>query len=87
MEIITLVINGAITYRDSLNNSSVIYENEVQVISAGTGISHIEKNEENKTCKLFQIWIIPNTENLKPDYKQISIKKNLGENIIFDYTN
>ena len=44
MEIITLGINGAITHRDSLNNSGVIYENEVQVISAGTGISHIEKN-------------------------------------------
>ena len=87
MEIITLVINGAITHRDSLNNSGIIYENEVQVMSAGTGISHSEKNEGNKTCKLFQIWIIPNKEDIKPDYNQISIKNNFGEKIIFDYTN
>ena len=39
------------------NNSGKIHENEVQVMSAGTGITHSEKNEENKPCKLFQIWI------------------------------
>ena len=82
MEIITLVTKGAITHRDSLNNLGKINENEVQVMSAGTGITHSEKNEENKICKLFQIWISPNQKNLKPDYKQRSINKAFGEHLI-----
>ena len=52
------------------------------MISAGTGITHSEKNEENKICKLFQIWISPNQKNLKPDYKQRSINKAFGEHLI-----
>jgi len=62
MEIITVVTKGAITHRDSLNNLGKIYKDEVQVMSAGTGISHSEKNEENETCKLFQIWIYTQKE-------------------------
>ena len=85
MEIITVVIKGAITHRDSLNNSGKIHENEVQIMSAGTGITHSEKNEENKPCKLFQIWIYPKKSNLKPDYKQTSFKNGIGENLIIDY--
>jgi len=85
MEIITVVTKGAITHRDSLNNSGKIYENEVQVMSAGTGITHSEKNEENKPCKLFQIWIYPKKSNLKPVYKQTSFKNDIGENLIIDY--
>ena len=45
MEIITVVTKGAITHRDSLNNLGKIHKDEVQVMSAGTGISHSEKNE------------------------------------------
>ena len=85
MEIITVVTKGAITHRDSLNNSGKIYENEVQVMSAGTGITHSEKNEENKPCKLFQIWMYPKKSNLKPEYKQTSFKNVIGENLISDY--
>ena len=85
MEIITVVIKGAITHRDSLNNFGKIHEDEVQVMSAGTGISHSEKNEENETCKLFQIWIYPKKSNLKPVYKQTSFKNVIGENLIIDY--
>ena len=85
MEIITVVTKGAITHRDSLNNFGKIHENEVQVMSAGTGISHSEKNEENQTCKLFQIWIFPKKENIKPRYDQISLKEKLWDNLICDY--
>ena len=55
-------------------------------MSAGTGINHSEKNEENKPCKLFQIWIYPKKSNLKPDYKQTSFKNFIGENLIIDYS-
>jgi len=85
MEIITVVTKGAITHRDSLNNFGKIHEDEVQVMSAGTGISHSEKNEENETCKLFQIWIYPKKSNLKPHYKQTSFINFIGENLIIDY--
>ena len=87
MEIITVVIKGAITHRDSLNNLEKINEDEVQVMSAGTGIAHSERNEGNKACKLFQIWIDPNKKNLKPQYKQISVKNIFGENLIIDSLN
>ena len=85
MEIITVVTKGAITHRDSLNNVGKIHHDEVQVMSAGTGISHSEKNEENETCKLFQIWIFPQKENIKPRYEQISLNEKLWDDLIFDY--
>ena len=87
MEIITFVTKGAITHRDSLNNLEKIHQNEVQVMSAGTGISHSERNEESETCKLFQIWISPQKKNIKPRYDQISLNEKLWDNLIFDYKN
>ena len=84
MEIVTIVIKGEITHRDSLNNFGKICEDEVQVMSAGTGISHSEKNEKDIDCKLFQIWIYPDVQNLKPSYNQMSIKNISGNNLIFD---
>ncbi len=84
MEIVTIVIKGEITHRDSLNNLGKIHADEVQIMSAGTGISHSEKNEENKGCKLFQIWIYPDIQDLKPSYNQISIKNISGNNLIID---
>ena len=84
MEIVTIVIKGEITHRDSLNNCGIICEDEVQVMSAGTGISHSEKNENNIDCKLFQIWIYPDIQNLKPSYNKMSIKNISGNNLIID---
>ena len=84
MEIVTIVIKGEITHRDSLDNLGIIHEDEVQVMSAGTGIYHSEKNEKNTDCKLFQIWIYPDVQNLKPSYDQISIKNKYGNNLIID---
>ncbi len=84
MEIVTIVIKGEITHRDSLNNLGVIHADEVQVMSAGTGIYHSEKNEKNTDCKLFQVWIYPDVQNLKPSYNQMSIKNISGNNLIVD---
>ena len=84
MEIVTIVIKGEITHRDSLNNLGIICEDQVQVMSAGTGISHSEKNEKNIDCKLFQIWIYPDVQNLQPSYNQMSIKNISGNNLIID---
>ena len=78
IEIITLVIKGCLTHKDSLNNTEKIFSDEVQVMTAGKGISHSERNEENVDCKLFQIWIYPNKQNLKPTYKKNTLIKKYG---------
>jgi len=68
MEIITYVRTGAITHRDSLGNAGRTEAGDVQVMSAGTGIVHSEKNEEDVETTLFQIWIIPDKRGEKPGW-------------------
>ena len=65
MEIITYVREGAITHRDNLGNEGRTEAGDVQVMSAGSGITHSEYNLEPGTTRIFQIWIIP-TEHGKP---------------------
>ncbi|WP_437883176.1 pirin family protein [Pseudomonas sp. LRF_L74] len=66
MEIITYVREGAITHRDSLGNEGRTEAGDVQVMSAGTGITHSEYNLEDVTTRIFQIWIIPERSGGKP---------------------
>jgi redox-sensitive bicupin YhaK (pirin superfamily) len=68
MEIITYVRSGAISHRDSLGNAGRTEAGDVQVMSAGTGIVHSEKNEEDVETTLFQIWIIPDRQGEKPGW-------------------
>lgn len=70
MEIITIVLEGELTHKDSMGNKGVIKKNEVQVMSAGTGIYHSEKNESEEWTRLFQIWIFPNKKGHTPRYDQ-----------------
>ncbi|MFI5203795.1 MAG: pirin family protein [Flavobacteriales bacterium] len=71
MEIITIVMEGALAHRDSMGHEEVIYPGEVQVMSAGTGVQHSEYNyKEKEQTSLFQIWIFPNQKNVKPRYEQ-----------------
>jgi quercetin 2,3-dioxygenase len=71
MEIITIMLNGALEHRDSMGNTQVIYSGEVQVMSAGTGVYHAEYNHsETEEAALFQIWIFPREKGLKPRYDQ-----------------
>lgn len=79
MEIISYVLAGAIEHRDSLNNRYVIPAGDVQVMSAGTGITHSEYNHSSdQVLKFLQIWILPNRQNVQPRYEQMSINQ-LGE--------
>ena len=68
MEIITYVREGAITHRDSLGNEGRTEAGDVQIMSAGTGITHAEVNEEPGRTRLFQIWIEPDVRGAKPTW-------------------
>ena len=66
MEIITYVRSGAITHRDSLGNEGRTAAGDVQVMSAGSGVRHAERNAESETTTLFQIWIHPRAPGGEP---------------------
>jgi len=67
MEIITIVMEGAVTHGDSIGNQEVVPAGDVQVMSAGTGVVHSEHNNSlDETLKLFQIWILPKSRNIEP---------------------
>lgn len=68
MEIITYVREGAITHQDSLGNKGRTEAGDVQVMSAGSGITHAEYNLEDETTRLFQIWIMPSQRGGKPSW-------------------
>ena len=68
MEIITYVREGAITHRDSMSNEGRTEAGDVQMMSAGTGVTHSEFNLEDETTRLFQIWIIPDERGVEPGW-------------------
>jgi len=72
MEIISIPISGSILHLDSMGHKQIIGENEVQVMSAGTGIFHSEYNASDcKEVNFLQIWILPHLKNIKPVYNQL----------------
>jgi quercetin 2,3-dioxygenase len=70
MEIVTYVREGAITHRDSMGNLGRTEAGDVQVMSAGTGVTHSEYNLEDGLCRLFQIWIMPRERDIAPRWDQ-----------------
>ncbi len=82
MEIITIPLKGVLKHKDSMHNEwQEVKPGEVQVMSAGTGIVHSEINgSPNEYLSLFQIWIIPNTKDVKPRYDQKSFSENNRKN-------
>ena len=75
MEIVTFVRSGAITHRDSLGNEGRTAAGDVQVMSAGTGITHAEMNREDEATTLFQIWISPDRQGEQPGWGQREFPK------------
>ncbi len=84
MEIITLPLQGDLEHEDSMGNKAIIKQGDVQVMSAGTGVYHSERNpNKNKPVSLLQIWLLPNKKNLSPRYDQISIARLEKQNQFF----
>lgn len=73
MEIVTVMLEGTLTHRDSMGNQAAIKAGEVQCMTAGTGVIHAEKNLGNVPVHLYQIWLYPKTQNLTPSYSQLDI--------------
>jgi quercetin 2,3-dioxygenase len=71
MEIISIPISGALSHKDNMDNKRSIEVGEVQVMSAGTGLTHSEFNDsKTEEVNFLQIWIIPEKENVTPYYNQ-----------------
>lgn len=84
MEIISIPLEGDLEHKDSMGNVAVIKQNDVQVMSAGTGIYHSEYNKNpDKDVKFLQIWLFPNKRNVTPRYDQISLKTKSTKNTLY----
>jgi redox-sensitive bicupin YhaK (pirin superfamily) len=80
MEIVTIVLEGEITHRDSMGNTSVIRAGDVQRMSAGTGLTHSEFNLAKLPVHFYQIWIYPDKKGLEPSYDQRTFKMDAWRN-------
>ena len=75
MEIITIPLEGDLEHKDNMGNGAIIKNGDIQVMSAGTGITHSEFNANlEKDVKVLQIWLFPNKRNVKPRYDQLSLQ-------------
>ncbi|MBK8551457.1 MAG: pirin family protein [Ignavibacteria bacterium] len=71
MEIVTIPLKGELAHKDSTGNKEVIRANEVQIMSAGSGLTHSEfNNSKTDEINLLQIWVFPKEKNIKPRYEQ-----------------
>ena len=75
MEIVTYVREGAITHRDNLGHEGRTEAGDVQIMSAGTGVTHSEYNLEPTTTRIFQIWIMPDVRGAQPAWGAKSFPK------------
>jgi quercetin 2,3-dioxygenase len=75
MEIISIPLSGDLEHKDSMGNVTVIRQNDVQIMSAGTGIRHSEYNKnKDRKVNFLQIWVFPKQRDIKPHYDQITLK-------------
>jgi redox-sensitive bicupin YhaK (pirin superfamily) len=76
MEIISIPLEGDLEHKDSMGNTTVIKNGDVQVMSAGSGVQHSEYNKsKDKPVKFLQIWVFPNKKNVTPRYDQVTLKE------------
>lgn len=73
MEVVTIVLDGELTHKDSIGNEVTLKAGDVQRITAGTGVSHAEANDTDNTAELLQLWFLPNKRGLAPSYENMSL--------------
>jgi len=84
MEIISIPLSGDLEHKDSMGNTAVIREGDVQVMSAGTGIFHSEYNRNaDKAVQFLQIWVFPNKQQVEPRYDQVAISDFARQNELY----
>lgn len=87
MEIVSIPLEGGLEHQDSMGNKTLIKKGEVQIMSAGTGVFHSEKNESGKApMKFLQIWVSPDKKNINPRYDQkifdLAARKNKFQTVV-----
>ena len=83
MEIISIPLQGDLEHKDSMGNTTVIKQGDIQVMSAGTGVQHSEYNKsKEEEVRFLQIWLFPKKRNVAPRYDQLSINE-LKKSIAF----
>ena len=86
MEIVTIPLEGSIAHKDNTGHEEVIKPDEIQVMSAGTGILHSEFNaSKTDHVNLFQVWILPNSDGHEPRYDQKSFNPKFRKNKIHTF--
>lgn len=81
MEIISIPLSGDLEHQDSMNNTTVIKEGDIQVMSAGTGVYHSEFNKnKDSEVQFLQIWILPKERGVTPRYDQITLPQGAIKN-------
>jgi len=73
VEIVSYVVDGELTHRDSAGNTGVVAQGGFQRITAGTGLEHDESNRTDRPLRMFQIWFAPTVLNAKPGYATIGM--------------
>ena len=86
MEIVSIALEGALRHGDSMGNMKVLRPGEIQVMSAGTGITHSEMNaSETEPVKFLQIWVLTDAQDHTPRYNQVELapaKRNVPHVIV-----
>lgn len=74
MEIISIPLEGDLEHKDSMGNTQMIRRGDIQVLSAGSGITHSESNlNADQLTRFLQIWVFPNKRNVAPRYDQLTL--------------
>ncbi|WP_031426151.1 pirin family protein [Flavimarina sp. Hel_I_48] len=87
MEIVSIPLQGDLVHEDSMGNKTVIRNGDVQIMSAGTGVRHSERNKnQDEKVEFLQIWVLPRDLDITPRYEQITLnpadRKNKLQQII-----
>ena len=83
LEIVSVILEGEVTHRDSTGNVTRMSAGSVQRITAGSGIFHAEHTTSPQSVRMFQIWFIPTTPNLPPGYVRADFTQVQPKNTLY----